>query len=172
MGKREAAVEAADPAPNKGGKMKRVLAAIFYALALAVYIAVTVWRFALGEDVGWQYFPVVVFGILPASAFLTSGLMGYCKSFLFWLSPVVQVALLFLYELIAFRSYAFWPRIVLVAVASLAGVIVGLVLKMSRERAKSEKRRQKQKEANKAEQEKGVGEALKEFNEETKKESV
>ena len=92
--------------------------------------------------------------------------MGYCKSFLFWLSPVVQVVLLFLYELIAFRSYAFWPRIVLVAVASLAGMIVGLVLKMLRERAKSEKRRQKQKEQTRAEQEKAVGEALKEFTEE------
>ena len=171
MGKREL-VDMTNPAPAKGGKMKKVSAAIFYSLALAVYIAVTVWRFALGEEIGWTYFPVVVFGILPASAFLTSGLMGYCKSFLFWLSPAVQVVLLFLYELIAFRSYAFWPRIILLAVASLAGVIVGLVLKMLRVRAKSEKRRQKQKEANKAEQEKGVGEALKEFNEETKKESV
>ena len=166
MGKREAAVETAKPAPNKGGKMKKVLAVIFYALALAIYIAVTVWRFVLGEEIDWLYFPVVVFGILPASAFLTSGLMGYFKSFLFWLSPVVQVALLFLYELIAFRSYVFWPRIVLVAVASLAGMIVGLVLKMLRERAKSEKRRQKQKEQTRAEQEKAVGEALKEFTEE------
>ena len=42
MGKREAAVETAKPAPNKGGKMKKVLAVIFYALALALYIAVTV----------------------------------------------------------------------------------------------------------------------------------
>ena len=49
--------------------MKKVSAAIFYSLALAVYIAVTVWRFALGEEIGWTYFPVVVFGILPASAF-------------------------------------------------------------------------------------------------------
>ncbi len=165
MGKREA-VDVTNPAPNKGGKLKKVLAVIFYVLALAVYIAVTVWRFALGEDAGWQYFPIVVFGILPLSAFLTSGLMGYCKSFLFWLSPVVQVALLFLYELIAFRSYAFWPRIVLVGGASLAGVIVGLVLKTLRERDKSEKRRKKQQEKNKAEEEKGVNEALKEFTEE------
>ena len=166
MAKREIA-DMTNPAPAaKGGKMKKVLAVIFYALALAVYVAVTVWRFALGEDVGWQYFPVVVFGILPVSAFLTSGLMGYCKSFLFWFSPVVQVVLLFLYELVAFRSYAFWLRIVIVAAAALVGMIVGLVLKSARERAKSEKRRQKQQEKNKAEEEKGVNEALKEFNEE------
>jgi len=162
MGKRELA-DMTNPAPNKSGKMKKVLAVIFYALALAIYIAVTVWRFALGEEIGWPYFTVVVFGILPVGAFLTCGLMGYCKSFLFWLSPVVQVALLFLYELIAFRSYVFWPRILLIAVASLAGMIVGLVLRMLRERAKSEKRRQKQQEKNKAEEEKAVGEALKEF---------
>ena len=165
MGKRET-IDMTNPAPAKGGKKKKVLAAIFYALALAVYIAVTVWRFALGEDIGWQYFPIVVFGILPVAAFLTSGLMGYCKSFLFWLSPVAQVALLFLYELIAFRSYAFWPRILLVAVASLAGMIVGLVLKMLHVRAKSEKRRQKQQEKNKVEEEKAVCEVLKEFTEE------
>ena len=162
MAKREVA-DMTNPAPARGGKMKKVLAVVFYALALAVYVAVTVWRFALGEDVGWQYFPVVVFGILPISAFLTSGLMGYCKSFLFWLSPVVQVVLLFLYELVAFRSYAFWPRIVIVAAAALVGMIVGLVLKSARERAKSEKRRQKQQEKNKAEEEKSVNEALKEF---------
>ena len=92
--------------------------------------------------------------------------MGYFKSFLFWLSPAVQVVRLFLYELIAFRSYAFWPRSVLGAVAALAGMIGGLVLKRRREQAKSEKRRQKQKEQTRAEQEKAVGEALKEFTEE------
>jgi len=168
MGKREVNKQV-ETAPVKGGKKSRVTAVIFYALALAVYIAVTIWRFSLGEESNWwKYFPTVVFVILPLSAFLTSGLMGYCKSFLFWLSPVVQVALLFLYELIAFRGYATWPRIIIVAAAALVGMIAGLVLKMLHEREKSEKRRKKQKEQAKAEKEKAVGEALKEFTDEKK----
>ena len=165
MAKREVA-DMTNPAPAKGGKMKKVLAVIFYALVLAVYVAVTVWRFTLEGDPGWDYFPAVIFVILPVSAFLTAGIMAFCKSFLFWLAPVVQAALFFLYQLVAFRAYATWVQIIIVAAAALVGMIMGLVLKTARERAKSEKRRQKQQEKNKAEEEKGVNEALKEFNEE------
>lgn len=168
MGKREVSKQA-EAVSVKSGKKGKILAGVFYALSLAVYVAVTIWRFSLeGESDWWKYFPVVIFAILPLSAFLTSALMGYCKSFLFWLSPVVQVALLFLYELIAFRGYATWPRIILMAAAALIGIIVGLVLKMLHERGKSEKRRKKQQDLAKAEQEKAVGEALKEFTEEKK----